>query len=88
MADIKQRATEHIGAVVELAQDEASNFIVYATRRQLRRYVDWWGTPAFVDLLPDKDRERRKKKDWSNPEDGAIPLAQQLLDLLPEQDRA
>lgn len=86
MAEIEKQAAEHVSAIVELAQDEASNFIVYATRRQLRRYIEWWGTPEFVNLLPEKDRVKRN--DWNAPDEGTIPLAEQLLDLLPEPDQA
>jgi len=86
--EIKQQAAEHVRAVVELAQDEAGNFIVYATGRQLRRYIDWWGTSKFVGLLPGRDSDRRNEKDWSDSKDGVIPLAKELLDLLPEPDQA
>jgi len=87
-AAIKQQAAKHVRAIVELASDEGASFIAYATRRQLRRYVDWWGKPEFVKLLPEKDKAGRK--DWSDPKDENAPVAvaQHLLGLLPDDDEA
>jgi hypothetical protein len=87
-AEIKQQAAMHVRAIVELASNEGASFIAYATRRQLRRYVEWWGTRDFVKLLPEKDKAGRK--DWSDPKDENAPVAvaQHLLGLLPDYDEA
>jgi beta-lactamase superfamily II metal-dependent hydrolase len=52
---------------------------VKSTRRQLERYVDWWGTKEFGASLTGRGLSRRGS--WDQPA-GLVATATQLIDLL------
>lgn len=54
-------------------------FPVKSTRRQFKRYLDWWGRPEFHQGLV--DRGIRRSKSWEG-EFGVIETAKRLVELL------
>lgn len=50
-------------------------FPTYSSRRQLQRYVSWWGDKLFLENHPGKIKLARAKQ-----------LAEQLIDVIPDVD--
>jgi hypothetical protein len=71
----KAKALEMVERLVEEASD-SSPFILYATRRQLQRYVDWFWHPEFMQYQAERGIERE-------PEQGIVDLAKVLIGRIP-----
>lgn len=52
------------------------SFAVKSTRRQFKRYIEWWGSEKFVSLLAQKGRVRERA--WTEP-GGIIDLVNQVV---------
>jgi hypothetical protein len=78
----RANARKHVDLLVELRGRES--FEVYATRRQFRRYTDWWCTPAFErDLL---QQGIQRGGNWRD-KGGVCELAEQLIGRMPKEER-
>lgn len=56
-----------------------TEFPVTSTRRQFRRYVEWWGSREFEQML--EARGGRRQGDWHRPR-GLIEAAKLVIDIL------
>ena len=57
------KVLEHVQHVAQLYPNEDS-FPIRSTRKQLRRYLDWWGEDGFADVA----QTREHRTPWQNSE--------------------
>jgi CHAT domain/Metallo-beta-lactamase superfamily len=81
-AEAAGRALAHAEEIPRLFPARGA-FPVESTRRQFRRYVSWWGAPAFARYLAGAGVRRRG---W-NGEDGLLETARALVALLERKGR-
>ena len=76
-AALEAEAVDHAEEIVRLLGYDAEH--VQTTRRQMRRYVTWWGSPEFVEALRSFGLERRIS--WDE-EHGVLATATAVVDAL------
>jgi hypothetical protein len=72
--EIHGKTLEHIYHLLSIAGFDS--FAVESTRRQFRRYIDWWGSERFESLL--KKEGRVRERSWTEL-GGLIDLANQVV---------
>jgi hypothetical protein len=72
--EIHVKILEHIEQLASIAG--LDSFPVYSTKRQFKRYVDWWGSERFESLLAKEGRVRERP--WTKS-GGIIDLAHQVV---------
>jgi hypothetical protein len=72
----RDKAREHISKLNAIRGD---SFEVYATRRQLQRYMDWWGSAEFESCL--QRSHVMREGDWAEA-GGIKDLAGQFVNVL------
>jgi hypothetical protein len=76
--DFADRAIKHAQQLAQL-YPWGDEFPIKSTRRQFRRYIDWWGTPAFDEGLA--ARGLRRGAAWDG-EHGVLETANRLIAVL------
>jgi hypothetical protein len=56
--DVRKATREHTEALLSIAGQ--GSFPVYSTRRQLERYITWWGHKDFESLLAEQNLTRKR----------------------------
>ncbi len=72
--EIHKKTLDHIHALLSLVGH--GSFAVYSTRRQFKRYIDWWGNEVFESLLAKEGYVRERS--WTEP-GGIVELADQVV---------
>jgi CHAT domain/Metallo-beta-lactamase superfamily len=72
-----ENAIRHAEEIVRIYPDRDA-FPVTSTARQIQRYLDWWGQPAFAGVLAARGTERTP---WDS-EHGLLSTARRLVDTL------
>ena len=75
--EIAGRAVEHARRLLRLFPRRGS-FEVFSTRRQFKRYLEWWGTEALGGHL---ERTGIDRGGWRG-EDGVVETARRIVDVL------
>jgi len=75
--EIRKKTLDHIQTLLSLAGYDS--FAVYSTKRQFRRYIDWWGHEIFESLLAEGGHVRERS--WQEP-GGIVELANQVVEEL------
>ncbi|MEN6319076.1 MAG: CHAT domain-containing protein [Syntrophaceae bacterium] len=78
--EVREKAQRHIGELLSIAGNISFPYDpVYATVRQLDRYISWWGHDTFESLLTEHNLTR--KRPWCET-GGIVELARELKTLL------
>ncbi len=77
-ADAAAEVMVQIRALLDRVQADA--FAVQSTRRQFLRYINWWGSEDFENLLHGKDRSRPRP--WRE-QTGLLEIANSVVEVLP-----
>jgi hypothetical protein len=72
--EIHGKTLEHIQQLLSIAGFDS--FPVKSTKRQFKRYVDWWGSEGFGSLLEKEGRVRERS--WTES-GGIVDLANQVV---------
>jgi hypothetical protein len=72
--EVHGKTLEHIHYLLSIAG--FGSFPAKSTKRQFKRYIDWWGNERFESLL--KREGRIRGRSWSEP-GGIIDLAKQVV---------
>lgn len=71
---LRQQAVDEAQAIVDLLGNRTA-FPVHSTRRQFKRYLDWWGSESFIALLGEAGIARQQL--WQA--NGVVATAEQVV---------
>jgi hypothetical protein len=72
--EVHGKTLEHIHHLLSIAGYDS--FAVQSTKRQFKRYIDWWGSERFESLL--KKEGRVRERSWTDM-GGIVDLAKQVV---------